>query len=260
MSSASPQFRGYDDYYVPLLRLLAALPGGKGRTREVQDEFWRCHQLRIPPEHRVIIRDGKEEKWRNVLDWSRNGLKKRGLLDMPQFGFWRISQAGQDWLSQNPDATHLGDPPQTSMPAAPAKEPRTPTPRAAVAVPAGITLDKLERIRKVMSADEFRHDWGEIYEQLLAAERARAITPLNDRYLLERIRPLVQRIQDFLQGRGNESPKSEVICDWIFICYTLEMFREGAALWRYVNKDEVNTWQYERTAKYSTACRTRVGS
>ena len=72
MSSASPQFRGYDDYYVPLLRLLAALPGGKGRTREVQDEFWRCHQSRIPPEHRVIIRDGKEEKWRNVLDWSRN--------------------------------------------------------------------------------------------------------------------------------------------------------------------------------------------
>ena len=56
-----------------------------------------------------------------------------------------------------------------------------------------------------MSADEFRHDWGDIYDQLLAAERAKAITPLNDRYLLERIRPLVQRIQDFLQGRGNES-------------------------------------------------------
>ena len=110
-----------------------------------------------------------------------------------------------------------------------------------------------------MTVDEFRQDWGDIYDQLLAAERARAVTPLNDRYLLERIRPLFQRIQDFLQGRGNESPKSEVICDWIFICYTLEMFREGAALWRCVNKDEVNAWQYERTAKFSTACRTRVG-
>ena len=77
--------------------------------------------------------------------------------------------------------------------------------------------------------------------------------------LLERIRPLVQRIQDFLQGRGNESPKSEIVCDWIFICYTLELYREGAALWRYVNKDEVNAWQYERTAKFSTACRARVG-
>ena len=46
---------------------------------------------------------------------------------MPQFGVWRITQAGRDWLSQNPDATHLGDPPQRSMPAAPAKDPRTPT-------------------------------------------------------------------------------------------------------------------------------------
>jgi hypothetical protein len=133
------------------------------------------------------------------------------------------------------------------------------SPQPTTAVPPGITLEKLERIRQVMTVDEFRQDWGDIYDQLLAAERARAVTPLNDRYLLERIRPLFQRIQDFLQGRGNESPKSEVICDWIFICYTLEMFREGAALWRCVNKDEVNAWQYERTAKFSTACRTRVG-
>ena len=62
---------------------------------------------------------------------------------------------------------------------------------------------------QVMSAEEFRHDWGDIYDQLLAAERARAITPLNDRYLLERIRPLLQRIQDFLQGAAMRarSPK-----------------------------------------------------
>lgn len=128
-----------------------------------------------------------------------------------------------------------------------------------VTLPAGITLDKLERIRQVMSADEFRQDWGDIYDQLLAAERAKAITPVNDRYLLDRVRPVVQRIQDFLQGHGAESPKSEVVCDWIFTCYNLELYREGATLWRYVNKDEVNAWQYERTAKLSAVCRTKVG-
>ena len=110
-----------------------------------------------------------------------------------------------------------------------------------------------------MPADEFKRDWGADYDRLLAAERAKTTTPVNDGYLLERIRPLVQRIQDFLQGRGNESPKSEVICDWIFICYTLELYREGAALWRYVNKDEIDALKYERTAKFSAACRTRVG-
>jgi len=134
----------------------------------------------------------------------------------------------------------------------------TPTPCPLVP-PTGITLDKLERIRSVMPADEFRRDWSDIYDQLLAAERARFITPVIDRDLLERIRPLVQRIQDFIQGRGNESPKSEVVCDWIFICYILELYREGSALWHYVNRDEVDALKYERTAKFSAACRTRVG-
>ena len=46
-----------------------------------------------------------------------------------------------------------------------------------VAVPSGIALEKLERIRQVMPADEFRHDWGGHLRHLLAAERARAITP-----------------------------------------------------------------------------------
>lgn len=135
---------------------------------------------------------------------------------------------------------------------------RTPIP-AVVAPPPGITLEMLESTRQSMPTDEFRRIWGNVYDRLIAEERAKAITPVNDRYLLERMRPLVQRIQDFLQGRGNESPKSEVVCDWIFICYTLELFREGAALWRYVNKDEVNAWQYERTSKFNAACRARVG-
>ena len=161
--------------------------------------------------------------------------------------------AGWSGLAQSePGRDTLSDPPQTSMPAAPAKEPRTPTPRAAVGMPAGITLDKLERIRKVMAAGDSRHDWGDIYDQLLAAEHARAITPLNDRYLLERIRPLLQRLQDFLQGRAIKRPEvRSYLRLGYFICYTLEMFREGAALWRCVNKDEVNAWQYERTAKFS---------
>jgi hypothetical protein len=119
-------------------------------------------------------------------------------------------------------------------------------------------LEKLERIRQVLPDDQFKRDWGDIYDHLLAEERAKAITPANDRYLLDRIRPLVRRIQDFLQGRGNETPKSEVICDWIFICYILELHREGAALWQYVNKDEVDASKYERTTKFSAACRTRA--
>ncbi len=152
-----------------------------------------------------------------------------------------------------------GDSRQPSAAHQPRRRSALPPMPVSVGTLGGITLDKLERIRQVMAADEFRRDWGDIYDQLLAAERAKAITPINDRYLLERIRPVIQRIQDFLQGRGNESPKSETVCDWIFLCYTAELHREGAALWRYVNQDEVNPWQYERTAKFSTVCRVNAG-
>ena len=150
----------------------------------------------------------------------------------------------------------------TELPAA-----RMPTRRGAHSSPTApkvpltsSTLEKLERIRRVMSVEEFRHDWGEIHDRLLAAERTRGLTHAPDQYLIDRIRPLVQRNQDFLQGRGSDSPRSEIICDWIFVCYTLELYREGAALWSFVNKGETDAWQYERTAKLGAACRTRVGS
>ena len=246
------------DYDVPLLRLLADLPGGAGTRGEVERQFLQRFRSEMPKEHLELVPSGGQERWAKHLGWTNYGLKKIGLTEAAERGVWRITQAGRDWLNEHPGATRLRGLPQRRTPAALTREPRAPTPSGAVVVPFGITLDKLERIRQVIPADEFRHDWGDIYDHLLAAERARTITPANDRYLLERIRPLVQRIQDFLQGRGNESPKSEVICDWIFICYTLELYREVAALWRYVNKDEVSVWHYERTAKLSAACRARA--
>jgi hypothetical protein len=131
------------------------------------------------------------------------------------------------------------------------------TERPVIAVPPDITLEKLERIRHVMSPEDFRSDWGALYDRLTAEERARWITVLTDRQLAERARSLVQRIHDFLQSKSAESPKSEIICDWIFLCYTLELYREAVALWRYINQVDVNEWQYQRTAKLSAACRVR---
>jgi hypothetical protein len=252
-------FTQHADYTVPLLRLLADLPGGAGAREEVLNQFLQRFRLEIPQEHFELVPSGGEERWSKHLGWTNWDLKNLGLTDTPERGVWRITQAGREWLSEHPDATHLSTPPQKRKSTASAREPRAPKSSGAVAAPSGFTLEKLERIRQVMPADEFKRDWGAEYDRLLAAERVKTTTPVNDGYLLERIRPLVQRIQDFLQGRGNDSPKSEVVCDWIFICYTLELYREGVALWRYVNKDEVNTDLYERTKKLAGACRARLG-
>jgi len=127
-----------------------------------------------------------------------------------------------------------------------------------IVAPVGVTLEKLERIRQAIPRQEFDADWDELYQVLKAEERARQITPVTDRQLAERTRAIVERIHGFLLGSSDDAPKSEQVCDWIFICYTLELYREGAALWHYVNKDDIDALKYERTSRLSAACRARV--
>jgi hypothetical protein len=244
----------YKDYAVPLLRLLADLPGGWETRAEVSHQFLQRFRDEIPEGHFELMPRYGKEKWYVWLAWARDDLKKTGFMDASKIGVWRITQAGRDWLAANPDASHVVEP-RTGRPvrSEPPERPGT------VVVPRGITLEMLEQTRQVMPPDQFRQIWGGIYDQVLAEERRKAITPVNDRFLAEKTRAIVQRVQDFLQSRSNESPKSEVVCDWIFICYNLDLFREGAALWQYVNQDETNPWQYERTMKLSAACRTRIG-
>jgi hypothetical protein len=134
------------------------------------------------------------------------------------------------------------------------------TARSTSSNPSGVTMEMLELTRQSMPADQFRQVWGPIYDQLVSEERARAITPISDKQLLQAVRQPVRRIQDFLQGRGNDTPKSEDVCDWVQLCYTLGLYREGAALWQYVQRDEVNAWLYERSKKIAAVCRTRIGA
>ncbi len=98
-------FRNYADYEIPLLQVLNELPGGKGTTREVKDRFGERFDDRIPEEQRVYIESVDEAKWRNMVAWTRNNLVKRGLMDSPAYGVWRITDAGRAYLAQVDTAT-----------------------------------------------------------------------------------------------------------------------------------------------------------
>jgi len=116
----------------------------------------------------------------------------------------------------------------------------------------------LEQTRKAMGDEQFRPVWGAIYDQLMAAERAKAITEVHDSDLTKSARRQVRQIQDYLQGRNGDRPNSEQICDWIHFCYQFSLFREAAALFTLVNADEVNSWYLERTRKIAAASRARL--
>lgn len=259
-----PMLMTQSEYGVVVLKVLASLPGGAAPKSQVLQEFWRRYQHRISPEHlKPVPSKPNLPRWENMAAYERISLKNAGLLDMPDKGIWRITDAGRQWLEEHPDATRITAKHTTQPGILSQRSPRQSkrsrqAPRVAGAVPAGITLRKLENVRKLMPSDEFQRDWGELYEYLLAEERAKSVTPVDRKLLLAKIMGYVERIQDFLQGRGSNRPSSEELCDWIYQCYLFGLDREAPALWQLVNKDEVEPWQFERTKKIVAVCRAKV--
>lgn len=110
-------FRNYADYEIPLLQVLNDLPGGQGTSRDVRDRFGERFDDCIPDEHRVYLENAREAKWRNIVAWVRSGLIKRGLMDSPAYGIWRITDAGRAYLVQDrPSAQPVDAPIHTAQP------------------------------------------------------------------------------------------------------------------------------------------------
>jgi len=138
-------FEHRDDYAVPLLRLLADLPGGAGIPEDISERFLQRFGSEIPSEGFEAVSSGAEKWWYHVA-WTRFSLKTMGFIDAPERGVWRISQAGRDWLNQNPGATRVSDPAYKRKPAGLRAKVRTPGSPESKAAPVGMTLSKLERI------------------------------------------------------------------------------------------------------------------
>lgn len=244
------------DYHVPLLRVLNEMPGGAARKRDVLAEFMRRFGHRIPPRHREMVSSNMNTpKWDNHLSWGRQHLIEAGYMDAPETGVWRITERGKRWLAENPNATHI-------LARAARRGPRSQrapkTMQTASSLPAGLSLEMLEKTRQAMGEELFRPLWGTLYDQLLAAERARAVTEVTDAELGKAARRQVRQIHDYLQGRGADRPSSEQLCDWIYFCYQFSLFREAAALFPLIVTEEVNPWHLERTRKIAAACRSRL--
>jgi len=239
------------DYQVPLLCLLVKLPGGQGRASEVCRLFGQEYGPLIPAQDRDLRRTGIPI-WEHNVRWVRQTLKEYGFLDAPERGVWRITDAGRQWLKDNPNARRI----QGEARRRPSGSRLRRTPKAP-SMP-GITLEMLEQTRKSMPAEQFRQVWGALYDQLLAEERAKVITTITPTELGRRTRRWLDEVHAFLSGRNASSPSSQVLCDWIHLCYVLELYREAAALLPYVREDEVDAAIYRRAKRVAEACRGKL--
>jgi hypothetical protein len=240
------------DYDVPLLRVLCKLPGGQGKTAEVCRIFEAEYRDRIPDEDRGMRSNG-QAIWYNNVCWSRNNLRKRGFLAKSKQGVWQVNDKGRQWLEQNPNETSLdGVPDQPNQRRRKRKTSSAPPP-----VP-GLSLAMLEQTRKAMPADQFRQVWGTLYDQLLAEERAKAVTQITQTELGRRTRRWLDEVHAFLSGTNAKPPSSETLCDWIQFCYALELHREAAALLPFVQEDDVDPGSYKRARRVAEVCRSKV--
>jgi len=174
-------------------------------------------------------------------------------LDEGDLIYFEILAPNQTYrLSAQPPESMSPEPPADVRPAAPTRRSR----RRRTAAPPGITLEQLKAIKAVIPPDQFRQILGELYDQLLAEERARAKTPISNRELGKRARTVLREVHDFLDGKTSAS--SEKAYNWMQFCYALGLYRETAALFAHVFQDDLPEWAYERARKMAEACRARI--
>jgi restriction endonuclease Mrr len=100
--------KDFEDLWVPLLEVLAEMPGHSGKVRDVIKAFEVRYGPIIHPQQLQFLESQREPRWSYNLRWSRQSLLRLGLVDAAAWGVWRITQAGLQWLSDHPEETHLG--------------------------------------------------------------------------------------------------------------------------------------------------------
>ena len=248
-------FETVKDYGLPLLYLLHSLSDGQCNAAEACRMFERRYGDQIPQAHRQERTSRGDAVWEYRVHVGRHYLWKRGFLHSPNRGVWRLTEEGRRWAKENPDARSL--PPMESRRTA--HTARRPTRASRRESQFGINLDMLEQTRKVMPAEEFRQVWGELYDQLLTEERAKAISQITQRELTRRTRRRVDEVHAFLQGESANPPTPESLCDWVHFCYALELHREAGSLLQYLTAEEVDPAIYRRAKKLAVASRVELG-
>ncbi len=139
-------------------------------------------------------------------------MVRAGYMANPEHGTWQITTKGRQWLAEHPNESNidLGGSDEERTP----RRRREPGTKQASELPvSGPSLAMLERTRQIMGDEQFRPLWGTLYDQLVAAERARAISDISDAELAHNAQQHVRRIQKYLQGYSDERPQAEQLCD-----------------------------------------------
>lgn len=177
---------------------------------------------------------------KRLFDDLASDLSLQSLVELDVFFYWHTS------VRSRPDSQPPVKPP-TRRPSRPAE------------AGGGPSLAQLRATRQEMPPERFRAVWGDVYDRLLAEDRAKMTTAIAQDELGLRAGRKVGEIQAFLRGQSEERPSSEALCHWIDFCYELELYRETVSLLQYVLEDEVDPAFYRRAKRLAEAGKVKLG-
>jgi hypothetical protein len=202
------------DYRPALLWLMGQI--GSAPAASVLEAFKRRLGDLIPAEHEQEYHSGVPI-WEKTVQWSRYDLVKAGLMGSGGYGVWTITEAGRKWLRDHPsgDKQALMRLIQQHKRTTGSAPPKRPKPAA-------------------------------------TPPKSPPAPPAHDSAAHAALDRLLGEIQRFLSGR-TERPSDEVLCDWVQLCYMVELHAEAAELFRFVDQNAVAPLLYQRARKLAQA-------
>ena len=186
----------------------------------------------------------------------RYKLVKKGEVDSPKHGVWRITEKGRKrYETEGSFYDQAKYPPILPRPYAP---------RGTVAVarkqrlidPGEITSDFLQKWGVKQGLNLFELGIEGVKRKYV--EYYRKQKGLEDEHLLKITKMTIKEIKVFLNGDSRTSLTPEKICQWIDYCYLFEMYWEGAELFNKVPQGSIPEELYRRTKKIADACQNNL--
>ncbi len=236
-------------FEIPILKILIEL-GGSAPTRTVYDHLEK--EMNLTSGDLQTMHDGREIKWQNNAAWARARLVRNGEIDNSIRGVWRITEEGRKrYEAEGPLYKQSDYPPIPARAYRPRKKGKEKLVHPTVATPEflqrwgvnqGLNLFEL-------GLEDVRQKYWEHYHR--KAE-------VDDAYLLKKVKSFVKEIRAFLRGASKVGLGDERLCFWVWFCYEFELYREGALVFRRIDRDSVSPESYNLIKKIGLACEQRA--
>ena len=190
-----------------------------GRGEDILAQFEAQYHNQIPDHAYHLEAISRKMYWVRCVYNVQGKARELGLIENPSRGLWRLTEKGHNWLLDHPEETHFTGESANPNNSGGAKNPG---------------IQKIHHLSSDLETQSTCQNRFKIFSREISS------------------------IQSYLHGNSPLQLSDEKLCDWVYFCYTFEMYTEGRDLFVLIDPNEVHSWYYERTRKLAKLCELRA--